>query len=579
MDLIYTDENMTDQDTLIDYILDMAYGSDENDFSLEIPLKSHCMKEKYYIYIDGTEYGGIIDKIKVDTDNNKITYSGRTWHGIMESHVIEPEKGYDYYTVSGEANKVLSDIIIKLGLQDIFCVPDEDSGIILKPYNFYFKAGYTGILALLEENNAKPVIRHEKERVILMAAERGDYSEDEEWDSSQVGLIIEKDYNPANHLICLGSGDLKNRYMIHLFTNEYGGVQPYTTVTLPVSDKDYILDKSKQLLFGASEVTQIFECNSQDTENYVKCETKPSDWDKNYNSYFQMEINDSGEPEYKQIEGEKTYQYVLQSVQPADWATGYMNYYQQDGSDYKSVQDEKTTSYVALPNKPQDWETNYKNYFYYYYDGVNTPTYESVKGKSWTDYQKQKNKPSDWEKNFSSYYQKQAKKNSKGEKVKDKNGNVVYEYVSVPSASKKTKKAPNWSKRAYYTAINMESAPGFIPNFYYMSIEVTGAPAWNANTYYNKVEAINVPAFSVNIYKKEIDHFAKMVEEGIEKLKEYWNSDKIETALNFESEYDVGDIVGGNENTTGISSWKPISKKIVKIERNKTTISYETGGE
>lgn len=67
MDLIYADENKIEIGVIPEYELDIAFGSDENDFELTLDVSSHCCKAGYYIYIEDTEYGGIVDKIEIDT--------------------------------------------------------------------------------------------------------------------------------------------------------------------------------------------------------------------------------------------------------------------------------------------------------------------------------------------------------------------------------------------------------------------------------------------------------------------------------------------------------------------------------
>ena len=122
MDLIYTDENNNDLGVIKNYKLDLAYGKDENDFELEIDLQEHCAGINSRIYIQtsdngrviGSEYGGIIDNIEVDADNEKIVYSGRTWHGILANKIIQPENNRDYYTVTGDANAIVADMIADL---------------------------------------------------------------------------------------------------------------------------------------------------------------------------------------------------------------------------------------------------------------------------------------------------------------------------------------------------------------------------------------------------------------------------------------------------------------------------------
>ena len=93
MDLIYADETRKDIGVINSYDLDMAYGKDENDFTCSVDRSDHCCREGFYIYAEGTEYGGIVDSIKVDTENDAITYKGRTWHGVLEKKVICPDPG------------------------------------------------------------------------------------------------------------------------------------------------------------------------------------------------------------------------------------------------------------------------------------------------------------------------------------------------------------------------------------------------------------------------------------------------------------------------------------------------------
>ncbi len=95
MDLIYMNRSREDEGVLADFTFDLAFGKDENNFECVVDTESHCCEEGYFLYYEGTEYGGIIDKIKVATEKSEITYIGRTWHGLLESKVIEPLKATD----------------------------------------------------------------------------------------------------------------------------------------------------------------------------------------------------------------------------------------------------------------------------------------------------------------------------------------------------------------------------------------------------------------------------------------------------------------------------------------------------
>ena len=65
---------------------------------------------------------------------------------------------------------------------------------------------------------------------------------------------------------------------------------------------------------------------------------------------------------------------------------------------------------------------------------------------------------------------------------------------------------------------------------------------------------------------------------GIEKMQESWNGDYVSTEFDSNSNsFDIGDVVGAKDNETGMFGTAEITKKIVKIENNSTTISYKVG--
>ena len=79
------------------------------------------------------------------------------------------------------------------------------------------------------------------------------------------------------------------------------------------------------------------------------------------------------------------------------------------------------------------------------------------------------------------------------------------------------------------------------------------------------------------MFSLKIDHYADLVEYGVERLKSAWGCDSVDINLDADGEYDVGDIVGASEHITGIAVWQPITKKIVNIKNGLITISYKVG--
>lgn len=225
MDLIYANEEMEDLGVLLDYTFDLAIGADENNFELTVDSGSHVCQAGYFLYIEGTEYGGVVDAIRVRTASNEITYKGRTWQGILASKVIEPDEGQDYLTVSGDANEVIAVLLERLGLDMLYTVPEALSGITIHSYkmNRYID-GYAGIVKMLAAAGGKLRFVFRDAHVLLSAEAAVDYSKDEQFDSDQVEFDIEKGFRPINHVICLGRGDLAEREVIHLYADQYGMV-------------------------------------------------------------------------------------------------------------------------------------------------------------------------------------------------------------------------------------------------------------------------------------------------------------------------------------------------------------------
>ena len=110
MDLIYTNAKRVELGVLLAHSLDLSYGTDdtENDFELVLGRSEPILEDGSVIYIDGTEYGGIVGGMRSNSMDETRTHVGRTWHGILNSKVISPDPGADYYVVDGEAHEVMA---------------------------------------------------------------------------------------------------------------------------------------------------------------------------------------------------------------------------------------------------------------------------------------------------------------------------------------------------------------------------------------------------------------------------------------------------------------------------------------
>lgn len=253
MDLIYTNEKKEELGILLDYSLDLAFGSGENDFELEVVTDNNVCVPQGWFYIDGTEYGGIIDSVTVDTELKKITYAGRTYHGILNSKIIEPNLGEDYFKVNGELNTIIKELIDRMGLSSIFKASADITEKSINNYHFpRYISGYDGIAKMLSSVGYKLKVIRKEDYIELSAIPIVDYSTDEELDSDQVRLKITQINNNVNHLICLGRGELKNREIIHLYADDNGKI------------------KDTQFFYGEYEYTEIFDYPNSESAQELK---------------------------------------------------------------------------------------------------------------------------------------------------------------------------------------------------------------------------------------------------------------------------------------------------------------------
>lgn len=281
MDLIYTNAKQVDQGVLGAYAFDLSFGSEENDFEMTLGADAPSLEFGAVVYIEGTEYGGIVDAKKTHTNNEDITYIGRTWHGILNSKVIEPEYGEDYFIASGDANDVLSRLIDRLGLSELFAVTTESSGVNVSRYQFnrYCKA-YDGIKAMLAASGAKLNIAWKNRSVHLSAVPIVDYTE-YPIDGDIATLTVEKHEKKVNHLICLGRGELSEREVIHLYVDRFGKIgdtQHYTGIDEVADTYDYgSAESSDELRKGGIE--RLTELRSNDKADILLAEAEGLSYD------------------------------------------------------------------------------------------------------------------------------------------------------------------------------------------------------------------------------------------------------------------------------------------------------------
>lgn len=223
VDLICADENGVPFHAVSDCVLDCAWGSGENDFELTL-YDGTVLPDRGLVYVDGTEVGGIVDHMKDELSDgvSVVTYSGRSWHGMLAGKVLQPDSGQDYLKVSGPVNQVLSNLLARIGLADVFKVR-ADSTKTIPTFQFdRYCTAYDGIRRMLAANDLKLMFQEVDGTVWMYAKPIVDHNDTV--DSDLVDFSITKDYRRTNHMIGLGKGDLRNRLVVHYYADGSGKV-------------------------------------------------------------------------------------------------------------------------------------------------------------------------------------------------------------------------------------------------------------------------------------------------------------------------------------------------------------------
>ncbi len=229
-----------------DFELDLAYGSDENSFTIATR-GAEAPEEGQLIFIDATEYGGVVDESTYESgvdSTDTVICKGRTWHGILAGKRLLPDVGDSYLSVSGKISDVLTSLISRMDLGGIFTAAQDGKTIT---YTFdRFIDGYSGLKAMAKANNRKLVMRRTATAVELSMPNVVDYAN--KVDSDLLDFTMTSVHRCTNHLVCAGVGELEDRAVVHFYADENGNVSHV------------------QSLFGLDEVTELYDYRNADAE-------------------------------------------------------------------------------------------------------------------------------------------------------------------------------------------------------------------------------------------------------------------------------------------------------------------------
>ena len=246
MVLVVNDSALGDVRELSDFELDLAFGIDENAFSLECDA-AYAPAEGQFVFIDGCEYGGVVDKTTYKAgreSSGPVTCRGRTWHGILAGKRLLPDSGSGYLSVSGKAGDALASLIERMGLSGLFSAAADDTSV---RYTFdRFVDGYSGLKAMAKANGRKVAMRRKGGKVEISLPPIVDYAN--KVDSDLLDFTLTSVHRCVNHLVCAGTGELEDRAVVHFYADAAGNVS------------------HTQSLFGVDEISALYDYSNADEE-------------------------------------------------------------------------------------------------------------------------------------------------------------------------------------------------------------------------------------------------------------------------------------------------------------------------
>ncbi len=242
MALIYTDTDLVEQGYLSGAAMDWQEEAEENTFALEMGLDDYGkLSAGCYVFDENDpQFGGRVQKIRVQTATLGLIWEGKTFAGILSTKIIEPPSGQAYRVITGTLPQKVNAVLVLIGLSDVFYT--DASGTASSDWQIdRYTDALTALRKLAKQSGLSMVVSYDKahtgQKLRISFVTAHTVVAGEEYDSDLFAFDIEKDMIPVNHLICLGSGQLTARQVCHLYRTSDGDIVETCPATWSLADE------------------------------------------------------------------------------------------------------------------------------------------------------------------------------------------------------------------------------------------------------------------------------------------------------------------------------------------------------
>lgn len=270
---------------------DFEVGREDNSFQVNIKRQEYeAIPQEGRIYIPGTEFGGLFRVLDTDTREDIISPGGMTWRGMMTHKIISPPAGQNYATDSGELNAIVK-ARVEAALPGLFIGSTESTGVTTSYQYERYCTLEDGLTKMLKAKNYRLNIAYSQpdKAVVVSAVPIVDYSQEVEFSSDmRTNYIMHMANDGVNHLICLGSGELKNRMVRHLYTDAQGNISQTQTYT------------------GIDEIVEVYDYAGAEEDDLIQSGTQRLEEIRN-SQHFEIQVDPSVEISVGDIVGGRDY--------------------------------------------------------------------------------------------------------------------------------------------------------------------------------------------------------------------------------------------------------------------------------
>lgn len=199
---------------------------------------------------------GRVTGAEASTGSGVATVTGDSWTGVLGCHVVGPDAGHDYLTLSGDVADVVAQVVERAGLSGMVRVTGSTGVSVTHTLTGSrdatqrdagrYMSGLSAVWQVLREHGCAMEAGWADGRVALSVRVAADWSGDE---AAYVGLATVKSKRgpSTNHLVCLGRGELHERERVDVYADARGSCG------------------TGQTIFGADERAEVYEYSGSDS--------------------------------------------------------------------------------------------------------------------------------------------------------------------------------------------------------------------------------------------------------------------------------------------------------------------------